>query len=256
MDKIYILSHGILEQYVLGELDKKQQAEVENALKTDSELREKLQEIELSFEHLAFDNAVNVSDDVKQALFSKISEQKTKNLNNKNSNKFYFAIAASIALFMLIGSVYLFSELKSTKEQLQIVENENSALLNEMQSLNNSIEQTKKWYATINDPETEKYVMHGNDRMPEVKVISYVNDIKKEVMVNTELLTALDEQHDYQMWADVKGVMINMGLIKAGKDLLAVNYIEGAESLNITIEPAGGSDHPNVAQLVTNVYLK
>jgi anti-sigma-K factor RskA len=57
------------------------------------------------------------------------------------------------------------------------------------------------------------------------------------------------------MWADVEGEMINMGVINNTENLLAMTYIEDAESLNITIEPAGGSDHPTVSRLISNVYL-
>lgn len=69
-------------------------------------------------------------------------------------------------------------------------------------------------------------------------------------------MLALNAEHDYQMWADVEGEMINMGLIDNKKDLLAMNYIENAESLNITIEPLGGSEHPDVSRSISNVYLK
>ena len=91
--------------------------------------------------------------------------------------------------------------------------------------------------------------------MPEAKVVSYVNHKTKSVVINTERLPKLDAEHDYQMWADVEGEMINMGVISKDKNLLAMNYIDHAESLNITIEPAGGNDHPTVSRLVTNVYL-
>jgi hypothetical protein len=59
----------------------------------------------------------------------------------------------------------------------------------------------------------------------------------------------------YQMWADVDGVMINMGLLPADADLIPVKYIDRAESFNITIEPAGGNDHPTVENLISNVLL-
>ena len=92
--------------------------------------------------------------------------------------------------------------------------------------------------------------------MPDAKLISYVNDIERSVLVNTSYLPELDEAHDYQMWADVEGEMINMGVIDVTTPMLAMNYIDHSESLNITIEPAGGSEHPTVSRLITNIYLK
>ena len=50
--------------------------------------------------------------------------------------------------------------------------------------------------------------------------------------------------------------MISMGVLDRTKNLLTMNYIDNAESLNITIEPLGGNDHPTVSRLVSNVYLQ
>ena len=83
-----------------------------------------------------------------------------------------------------------------------------------------------------------------------------MNHITKSVVINTERLPNLDEDHDYQMWADVEGEMINMGVISKSNKLTDMTYIDHAESLNITIEPAGGSDHPTVERLISNVYLQ
>ena len=49
--------------------------------------------------------------------------------------------------------------------------------------------------------------------------------------------------------------MINMGILEADQEYIPVRYIDKAESLNITIEPAGGSEHPTVEQLISNIYL-
>ena len=108
----------------------------------------------------------------------------------------------------------------------------------------------------IVNPDTEQYILKGNASIPEAKIVSYVNHKMKSVVINTEGLPELDADHDYQMWADVEGEMINMGVISKNKNLMAMTNIDHAESLNITIEPAGGNDHPTVARLVTNVYLR
>lgn len=258
MDKTYILDNGILEQYVLGELSLSEQQQVENALGLHAELRNHLEQIEIEFENLAFENEIEVPETVKKQLLQSIvgKSVKTVSLDSHKTKKHYLGIAASIAAFFLMGSIYLYSELTSVKQQMEIVEEDNIQLKNNLENLNTDLVETKKWYATINDPETEKYVLKGNSLLPNATLISYVNDAKKSVVINIEQLPELDKEHDYQMWADVEGVMINMGVIDQSKDMIAMNYIENAESLNITIEPFGGSEHPTVSKLVTNIYLK
>lgn len=258
MDKTYILEHGILEQYALGELSDSDQQHVEALLRDDAELRQMLYDIELSFEKMAFENAMEVSPDVKTRLMQKVRKSTTRTLTEAQlrPNRSYLAVASSIAALLFIGSVYLYMQLQDVQEELQIVSDQKKDLNDQIEELNTSLAETAKWYATINDPDTEKYVLRGNTSMPDATVIGYVNDAKKMVVINTQQLPDLDQDHDYQMWADVEGVMINMGVIDDRQDMVAMTYIDNAESLNITIEPAGGSDHPTVSKLVTNVYLK
>jgi outer membrane murein-binding lipoprotein Lpp len=179
----------------------------------------------------------------------------SKPLKSKNNKRNYLTIAASVIGLLFAGSIYLYSELNNKKEQLKLVENQNRELNTKIDKLAKDFNETTIWYASINNPETVKYVLSGNSLMPDVKVISYINNSKKSVLINTQYLPVLDKEHDYQMWADVKGEMIDMGIIDTSQIMLAMNYIENSESLNITIEPAGGNDHPTVSKLISNVYL-
>lgn len=258
MEKAYILENGILELYVLGELNLAECQQVEQSLDQHLDLRELKSEIEISFENIATDNGVDVPESVKNQLLNSISKKEIKTMSTvePKNQKTYFWIAASIAGFLFLGSIYLLSELNSLQKEFEIVSEKNKDLGNQNDKLNASLKETSNWYDLINNPETSKYVLKGNNLMPEATVIGYVNFINESVVVNTKNLPELDAQHDYQMWADVEGVMINMGIIDKSKEMLAMNYIDHAESLNITIEEKGGSDHPNVSQLVTNIYLK
>lgn len=258
MDKTYILDNNILERYVLGELTMEEQLQVELALSEYPELKLELEAIEASFEDLAIENAIAPPKSVKTDLLDSISNIPTKvvSMTPQKSLRSYLNIAASIAAVLFIGLIYMFTQLSSTKNQLQVVEQENIKLNKNIENLNNYLMETNKWYVAINDPDVQKYVLKGNALMPEATVISYVNNVEKSVVINTKRLPQLDDDHDYQMWADVEGEMINMGIIDKKKDMLAMNYIDNAESLNITIEPAGGNDHPTVSQLITNIYLK
>ena len=74
-------------------------------------------------------------------------------------------------------------------------------------------------------------------------------------MVSPQGLPNLPDNQTYQMWSDVDGEMIDMGLLPNDKELVTLKYIDRAESLNITIEPAGGNDHPTVERLISYVTL-
>jgi len=257
IDKTYILENGLLEQYALGDLDTDTQKEVEIALQKHHELREELEVIELQLEKLSLENAIEPPKAVKKNLLKNITKKQAEPITLKTNNrfKFYSGIAASIALFLLVGSIYLFSKLNNTGEELKVVETEKENLIKSIDSLNLKLENTSTRLALLNSPDTQKYVLKGNALLPNATLVSYVNTLEQTVLVNTEQLPKLDDEHDYQMWADVDGEMINMGIIDVEQDMLAMTFIENAESLNVTIEPKGGSDHPTVSKLITNVYL-
>lgn len=258
MDKTYILNQGILELYVLGELNDSEQQQVEDIVRQNPELKKELESIEVKFESVAFEHAIEVPTSVKKALINKVSGEAPKiiPLQSRKRNRDYLSVAASISALLVVSSIYLYSEWNTTNQELKLVEDENKALNIKIDNLSKEFDETKSWYSAINNPNTEKYILTGNQLMPEAKVIGYVNNSTKTVVINTEYLPELDEEHDYQMWADVDGEMIDMGVINTNESMLAMNYIDNSESLNITIEPAGGNDHPTVSKLITNTYLK
>lgn len=257
MDKKHILDNGLLEQYLLGELNAQDCEKIEQVLASDTELKAQFDALEKDFETLGLENAIAPPKGIKYQLIQDIREAKDTKNNESNTNlKYYLGIAASIAALLMLGNFWMYNELSEVKDQLQTVETEKTELNDKLNNLNQQLENETALFATLTHPDTEQYVLKGNSLMPDGKVVSYVNHSTKSVVINTERLPKLDDAHDYQMWADVEGEMINMGVIAKDQNLMTMTYIDHAESLNITIEPTGGNDHPTVSQLVTNVYLK
>lgn len=260
MDKNTIVESGMLEQYLLGELSESQQLEVEKVLDSDAALKSYFDALEANFESIGMENAVQAPVISKERLLKSISAEtiqpgKSEPDSNMKTINYYLAIAASIAAVMLVGAIWMYLQWQNAEDQLQMAENENTELLEELKALQLTLEETNKWYAAINSTDVQRYLLKGNDLSPTTKVISYVNNEAKSVVLNVSGLPELDADHDYQLWADVEGQMVNMGVITKNESMLAMSYIENAESLNITIEPAGGSEQPTVSQLVANVYL-
>mgnify|MGYP001825920122 CR=1 FL=1 len=261
MDKKSLIEDGLIEQYLLGELNAEQCEQIEALLASDTELKAHFEALELGFENLGLENAIPPPKVVKSQLLAELNSRsnvtpKVATLRKKTNTTYYLGIAASIAVLLMIGSFWMYSQLNAVKQQLQTVETNNIELNTTIEKLNNELERTNSFYTGIVNPDTEQYVLTGNALAPNAKVISYVNHKSKSVVINTERLPELDADHDYQMWADVDGEMIDMGVISKNKTLMPMAYIDRAASLNITIEPAGGTDHPTVSRLVTNVYLQ
>ncbi|WP_370001227.1 anti-sigma factor domain-containing protein [Winogradskyella sp.] len=259
MDKKTILDNGLLEQYILGELNAQECEQIEHTLASDIELKAQFDALEKDFETLGLENAIEPATKVKTQLLENIKSDSNKTnvieINPKSNSKWYLGIAASVTAFLILGGFWMYNEMSNVKQQLQTVEKENTELNDKLKNLNKQLEYESALFATLTHPDTKQYVLKGNTLMPDGKVISYVNHNTKSVVINTERLPKLDDAHDYQMWADVEGEMINMGVIAKDKNLITMEYIDHAESFNITIEPAGGNDHPTVERLISNVYL-
>lgn len=258
MDKSSIKEDGILEQYLLGELSAAENAEVEHALKEDEELRGYFTELENDFERMAFENAIDPPASVKKSLLNTVvnaKHEKVIPLTTKGQNPYKFMVAASLAAIFMLSSFWLYNSWQTARQEMQVLREETSDLQDRLVGLEKDLKDTEKWYQAINQPNVRQLVLIGNDLLPDAKAIAYVNHETKNVIVNPKALPSLAADKTYQMWADVEGEMIDMGVIPANNEMIAMKYIDHAESLNITIEPAGGNDHPTVEQLIANVFL-
>jgi anti-sigma-K factor RskA len=259
MDKEKILKEGLLELYFLDELDHSTRSEVEQAIASDDDLKNIAQELELNLEQLGLDNAISPPAAIKANLLKSISKtQKATGVKPLSSNKYriWFSLAAAASVVLFLNTIFLMVQNGDIKQQLATLETEWEQLKKDQESLRTTYNAQGEMLAFLSHPETEQYLMYGNEQQPDARLVSYVNHKNKRVMVNTTQLNTLDSEHDYQMWADVEGEMINMGVIDLKEPMIAMNYIDKAESFNITIEPKGGSEHPTVSNLISNTYLR
>lgn len=249
-----ILENGSLYQYVLGELSATEVLELEALIAENVELQNELALIEETLESVANENKITPPASIKNHLVSKISNRDNQAISLPNYSKLYYA-AAAIAIIFMVSTTYLYLNLSELQNRMVEVNDSNTLLKENLETLLTDFETTQDWYQRINQPEVEKYTLTGNDLSPNSVLISYINPVEKIAFVNVERLSELDEDHDYQLWADVDGEMLNMGVLNSDNKMMAVTYYENATSLNITIEPKGGSKHPTVTQLISNIYI-
>ena len=265
-DRNTIIESGMLEMYLLGVLPDEQVTMLEKMLSEDAILAEKYAEIEQDFEKVSLENAVQPPAFIKENLFTTIKEDHSKvkplqkeektTISKKGGNPQSFMwIAAGLAAIFMVSSLWMFTQWNNTQDDLQVTQQELKTIKEQISSLEGNLKDSQLLAAVVKDPNTLQYALKGNDKIPGGFATAYINHEDKSAIVNAQKLPALPADKTYQMWADVEGEMIDMGVIDKSKDVVVLKYIDEATSLNITIEPAGGSDHATVAQLVTNVYL-
>ncbi len=250
MDRKDIMEQGLLEKYLLEELSSEETKAIEIALANDKELRQHLQLLEEDFEKMAFENAIAPPAAIKSALIARMEPTKVRSLPSSS-----LWIAASFAALFLLSSLWMYTKWQTAQDKLDFIQNQSTVLQDRLEVLEENYKLTNSRLQIINHPNTIPFVLKGNNITPNSRAVAYVNHANRLVVVNPKGLQPLPDDQTYQMWSDVEGEMINMGLLPTDKDLVTLKYIDHAESLNITIEPAGGNDHPTVERLISAVTL-
>lgn len=248
-DKIKIfLESDLLEKYLLGDTTTEETLQVERYIAMYPKVRKTYDELQENLEVFAKMHARKSPEGLKEVILNRIRNEKS------GRRKFYrFAVAASIAAMIFAGSSYFFwNQNQSLQEKNTIVSNKIKDLEQDMKV---QLEDLRNQYIVLNNPNTKKYDVKGNMKAKELKAIAYVNPVKKLSYINVSNLPQLPEDKCFQMWAEVNGELVNLGVIKQFDDkekLLAMPYDESAVGY-ITIEPLGGNTSPTVQNIVANI---
>ncbi|MEM9363150.1 MAG: anti-sigma factor [Bacteroidota bacterium] len=250
MEKKRILEEGLLEQYLTGDLPIDEQLMVEKALVEDADLKAQFDQLEADFEKMALEQAIVPPSRVKSNLVDSIE-----NTVPLKTNRSPLWIAASFAVLFGLATYWMYIQWQNAEENFDSLQQQTANLQERLEALENDYAVTTSQLKDINGPNVVPMVLYGNQKLPNAKLVAYVDHNRKIVIVNSQGLPELPVTKTYQMWSDVDGEMINMGTLAPNQELIPLKYIEKAESLNITIEPVGGNDHPTVEDLISAIPL-
>ncbi len=234
MDKERFLTSGLLEQYVLGLTNAEDTAIVERYIKNFPDIRSKAESLKKEVDAYAAQQLPDFSAAVKIPVKSPARIP---------------AWAIGIAASLLIACAFFANGWN--KANNRILANEQA--LAGCQTAYKTCLETADMLAFLEHEDTRPVYLNGTDQLPKAKALVYWNHTAKSAYFNPLRLPQAPIGQQYQIWADVEGVMINMGLIEPkATHLQALRYIPEAQSLNITLEPIGGSEHPTVSRLCLN----
>ena len=248
-EKIRIfLDTDLLEKYLLGTTTLEESMQVERYIAMYPEVRKTYDELQANLETFAKLYALKTPEGLKAKILNRVKAQ------NTGRRKFQrYAIAASITALLFAGSSYFFwNQNQNLQDENVIVNNKIRTLEEDMKE---QLEDVRNQFIVLNNPQTKKYAVNGNKKAKELKAVAYINPVKKLSYINVQSLPNLPDNQCYQMWAEVNGEMVNLGVIKNVDDkdhLRPLPYAENAVGY-ITIEPQGGNDTPTVQNIVANI---
>ena len=236
MDKQTFLATGLLEQYVLGITDPEETQEVEQHLNLYPELHQEVAAMREGIKQYALQQEI-------PAPLQRTNEpQRT---SNAPTTKTYGQI--HWLSVVVLGSLALLCVLSALR--MRNLQEENKTLLTQL----STCESREAIIAFLKDPQTKPVVLTETAANTEAAALVYWNKVSKKAMLNPFNLPKLPEDQQYQIWVDIAGKMISIGLISTNLEKYQdLKYLDEASSLNITIEPLGGSSEPTVSQLIAN----
>ncbi len=248
-DKIKaFLDSDLLEKYLLGATTDLENLQVERYIAMYPEVQETYNELQENLEIFAKLHAVNAPLGLKDKILARIKSERS-----GRKRFFSYAIAASITAIMFAGISYFFWN------QNQNLQEENSVVSNKIklleENMKEQLEDVRNQFIVLNNPQTKKYNVKGNQKAKDLKAVAYINPVKKLSYINVSKLPNIPESQCFQMWAEVNGKMINLGIIEEAGDqqkLMALPYADNAVGY-ITIEPKGGNELPSVDNIVANI---
>lgn len=255
MNKEEFLKSGLLEQYVLKLTDPEETELVEKMLDRFPDIKAELDTMHNAIEQYALSHSIPPPPHLKNRVLAEIEdlEKNTDGQTLPTTKRSPWLSLGSIAAMLAFAvlSLMLWLQNKGLREDYLVLRDNMEA---QQAACEEQLQQAlNRPLAFLGDPGTKTTILKGTAIAPQAEAIVFWNPAKKTACVNLVNLPEPPADKQYQIWADVAGKMINMGLLENRKESIQnIDYIANAESFNITLEPAGGSEHPTVDLLHAN----
>ncbi|MCF7560518.1 anti-sigma factor [Sabulilitoribacter multivorans] len=255
------LNSGLLEKYLLGETTSAETEMVESYISKYPEVQNTYNTLQYNLEVVAKSNAVEAPKSILNNILDELDEETPViklNAQRKYKKWYKFSVAASVAALLFAGTSYIFyNQNQKLSEENQVVVDEIFDLRGDIAKNNQMLDNVMRQLLKLNNPETEKYIITGNERAKDLKTVAYINPKEKTSMIDVVSLPKLPEEQCYQIWAELQGKMVSLGILsEADRKLRNIPYMEDALALSITIEPKGGNTVASVKNSVAQISLQ
>lgn len=254
------LDSGLLDEYLMGTCNAEKKAEVEHFIANYPEVKKEYENLQHHIEKMAKKLDEESPLGLKEAIISCLdddSQYKIKsNLIKRKKNKQLVVIPWAAAIIGFIATIALFNQKQRLMHINMEVHAQKNMVESQLQASRSEINILHDKLALSGHSKTNRLVLTGNKLSPDFNSTAFWNDVSEQAIIYVNDLGQIDSNHCYQIWADVNGKMVNVGILPKKKGLINIDHLKDATSINITIEPKGGSSHPNVEKLVSCQHLE
>ena len=230
------------------------------------ELKEELNDIELSLEKYAMLNSIDPAPSVKQKLFNQlfpVDQSKTNletqeipvetpviSLNKRNTVPMFYKSVAAAVIILLIGSAILnysyFNKYHKAQNALDVAQQQ-------LQEKEISNEAMSHDLGVVTNKYTLPVVLRGTPHSPDAVAKIFWLKNTGQVYIDPSNLPKAPEGKQYQLWGIVDGKPVSGGMIQTSKGIYSIQKMKSfgqVDAFAITLEKTGGSPTPTMDQMV------
>jgi anti-sigma-K factor RskA len=259
LNKEEFISSGLLELYAMRISSPEETQIVEETLKQFPELKQELEDIEISLEEYAQANAIEPPASAKEKIISRVfaeganEENKTApviSINKKTAIPMFYKWIAAAALILLIGSIIVnysyYEKYHDAKQELITAQRTIEQQQKSNQAMNQDMEIVTNKYA-------EPVLLKGTPKAPDAVAKIFWMKNTGDVYINPTNLPQAPAGKQYQLWGIVDGKPVDGGMIRTEKGTYHIQKMKSfgkADAFAITLEKAGGSPTPTMSEMV------
>ncbi len=249
-----IISSGLLESYALGTASHEESVQVEWWVKAYPEVKTELNKIETALENYAQAHAVAPSADLKNKIFSQISNSATKTAALPEMQqaapvrKMYstWKLLAAASVILLIGSsilnVIYYNKYKDSNAAYTTVNNE-------LALKDKQLKETDKNISVVQNKYSVPVALNGLEAAPDAAAKVFWMKNTGDVYIDPSNLPEAPAGMQYQLWGIVDGIPVDGGMIVTTKtgntyNMQKMKNFGHAEAFAVTLETKGGNPQP------------
>lgn len=255
------LNSNLLNKYLVGETSFKESEDVEYYISNYPEAAEAYNKLQDNLELIAKAGAVDVPNDVLSNILEELdksNDTKVIQLVQNKKTPWYSIAASAAAVLFAITSFMLYQKNQKLTNENNIVVEEIFDLRSDIENNNTRLSDLYRELNKLNNPDSKKYVISGNDRAKNLKTVAYINSVEKTSMIDVITLPQLPKDQHYEIWAELQDRMVNLGILdETDRKLKPIPYMEDALALSIKIGTSGDDkDEQTTDNEVAEVSLK
>jgi hypothetical protein len=247
MDINKYISSGIIEMYVMGLCNSDEKTELEELRKIHPVLNEAILKYEVELQKKLFENIILPTEETDKIILQNFRSLKSPVIvmnekNVKNVNWVRIVAAAAVILFLVSASFNYFLFSKYKRQELAF------------KAATENVAPPSLPLADFNimkNPAITPVAMYGVGYHAICRCTMFWDKKTGKVYIMIHHLPLSSESRDYQLWANVNGKQVSIGIIK---DEIRDRFIEmknvpsDAASFIVTLENAGGAVIPTIEE--------